>query len=229
MRGGSRGFADASVTVPREVAPHRADVRLEAVLVDLVLAVVADRDRQEVVLQVGMLDAGAAPDEAAGFEMVGRAESLAQQQPFEADGAHGDEILRRVQRDRLRARVLHVGLEVILQVRADARHVRHDVDVELARAPWHRRCPTACRICGELIAPPDTITSRRARIVTSCPLCRYSTPTARVPSNSTRVTRHRGSIRRLGRVIAGRRYAIAALQRRPRYVVRSIGPRPSCR
>ena len=111
--------------------PHRAHVRLEAVLVDLVLAVVADRDRQEMVLQVGMLDAGATPDEAAGFEMIGRAEALAQQQPFEADGAHRDEILRRVQRDRLRARMLHVGLEVILQVRAHARDIRHHVDVEL--------------------------------------------------------------------------------------------------
>ena len=58
--------------------PHRAHVRLEAVLVDLLLAVVADRDRQEMVLQVGMLDAGAAADEAAGFEMVGRAEALAE-------------------------------------------------------------------------------------------------------------------------------------------------------
>ena len=63
--------------------------------------------------------------------------------------------------------------------------------------------PDSIRICGELIAPPETITSRRARIRTSWPLCRYSTPTARVPSNRIRVTRHRGSTRRFRRA-AGR-------------------------
>ena len=116
---------------------------------------------------------------------------------------------------------------MVLQVRADAGNVGDDGDVELFAARSASPMPESIRICGELIAPPQTITSRRARIFTSLPLCRYSTPTARVPSNSTRVTRHRGSTRRLERVRAGRTYAIAALQRRPRYVVRSIGPKPS--
>jgi len=43
----------------------------------------------------------------------------------------------------------------------------------------------------------------------------YSTPVARLPSNSKRVTRQRGSIRRFERDRAGLRYAMAALQRRP--------------
>ena len=37
---------------------------------------------------------GAANDEAAGLEMVGRAEARPQQQPFDTDGAHRDQILR---------------------------------------------------------------------------------------------------------------------------------------
>ncbi len=110
---------------------HRAHVRLEAVLVDLLPAVVGDRDRQEVVLQVRVLHAGAAADEAAGLEVIGRAEARPEQQPFDADGALGDEVLRRMERDRLRARVLHVGFDVVLQVRADAGNVRHRRDAEL--------------------------------------------------------------------------------------------------
>ena len=45
-------------------------------------AVIARRDRQEVILQVGMLDAGMAADEAAGLEMVGGAETGAEERPL---------------------------------------------------------------------------------------------------------------------------------------------------
>ena len=45
--------------------------------------------------------------------------------------------------------------------------------------------PDNIRICGELIAPPARIT-QPASTRTSRPRCRYSTPTARAPSMSTR-------------------------------------------
>ena len=111
---------------------HRADVRLEAVLIHLFLAVVRDRDRQEVVLEVGVADARAAADEAARLEMIGGAEPRAEEKPLDADPAHRQQVLRRVERDRLRARVLHVGFDVVLQVLADSGNVGDRRDVELA-------------------------------------------------------------------------------------------------
>ena len=49
---------------------------LEPVLARQPAAVIGDRERQEVELEVGILDPRPAPDEAAGLEMVGRAEAL---------------------------------------------------------------------------------------------------------------------------------------------------------
>ena len=58
---------------------------LEAVPVRQRLAVIADGKRQEMILDVGPLGAGAAADEAAALEMVARAEAVAQQQPARPD------------------------------------------------------------------------------------------------------------------------------------------------
>jgi hypothetical protein len=82
--------------------------------------------------------------------------------------------------------------------------------------------------CGELIAPPARMTSRSARAILVSPCLTYSMPTARVPSNTTRVASAPTSIVRLGRFSAGRRYAVAALQRRPSRMVIWIAANPSC-
>ena len=52
-------------------------MRLEAVPRGEPAAVIGDRERQEMELEVGNSHAGARADEAAGLEMVGRAEAVA--------------------------------------------------------------------------------------------------------------------------------------------------------
>jgi hypothetical protein len=61
-------------------------------------------------------------------------------------------------RDRLRARVLDVDLEVVLQVLADAGQVVHDVDAERAQLVGVAHAGELQR-CGELMAPPHSTTS----------------------------------------------------------------------
>ena len=87
--------------------------------------------------------------------------------------------------------------------------------------------PDSIRICGELMTPPASSTSRRARTVWVPPARRYSTPTARLRSSRMRDTSARVSTVRFGRRIAGRRYATAALQRRPSRMVFWFRPMPS--
>ena len=109
---------------------HRADVRLEAVHLDRVRAVVVDRNRQEVILDVRPQIVVARADETARLEVVARAEAGAIQHPFEADLRLVPPLERRVQRDRLLALVLDIHLQVILQVLADTGQVEHDGNVE---------------------------------------------------------------------------------------------------
>ena len=54
-----------------------------------VAAVVADRHRQEMKLDVRVADAGAAADEAAGLEMIAGAEPVVAQQPARTDQERG--------------------------------------------------------------------------------------------------------------------------------------------
>ena len=76
-----------------------------------------------------------------------------------------------------------------------------------------------CSSCGELIAPPDRMTSALARSTWRCPPRRYSTPTARPFSITTRVTNAPVTTRQFGRFIAGRRKARAAELRRAPLIV----------
>src|SRR3546814_3955301 len=64
---------------------HRPDVGLEAVTAGGVAAVVVHGDGQEVILQVRMLDAGAAADEAAGLEVAGGAAAGPEEKPGDAE------------------------------------------------------------------------------------------------------------------------------------------------
>ena len=108
-------------------------MRLKAVLLRERGAVVGHGERQEVVLDVGIGHARTAADEAAGLEVVGRAESVMAQQPTHADHRAREESHGRIERDWLGARDLEVELNVVLQVLADARPVRDDVDAVLVQ------------------------------------------------------------------------------------------------
>ncbi len=59
--------------------------------------------------------------------------------------------------------------------------------------------PESCRSCGELNAPPATITSALAFAIFVVPPWRYSTPTARRPENRMRVASASVATLRLGR------------------------------
>ena len=98
------------------VGAHRTDMRLETVLRSAARSIVGHGHGQEVVLEIRVANAGAAADEAAGLEMVGRPESGAREQPPRADPSLGERIHHRVERHRLTARHLEVELEVVVQV-----------------------------------------------------------------------------------------------------------------
>ena len=80
------------------------------------------------------------------------------------------------------------GLHVVLQVLAHPWQIMGDFDAKLAQfggrpdAGVHQQH-------GELMAPAETITSRRARICLVTPRSSTSTPTARRPSNRMRRTK----------------------------------------
>ncbi|CEL31964.1 hypothetical protein SRM1_05338 [Pseudomonas fluorescens] len=109
---------------------HGTHVRLETVLFHTVAAVVVNRYRQEVVLDVRPFEFRTRTDEAAGLELVAGADAGAVEQPLGTDGRLVVPEQRRVQRNRLGARILQVQLKVILQVFTDARQIVYDRDVE---------------------------------------------------------------------------------------------------
>src|SRR5215469_12989874 len=78
--------------------------------------------------QVGVGDVVIAASEATSLEVVGRARPAAQEQPARTDERTVTPLERRRDRDGLRAGVLHVYLEVILQVLADTAQVVRDLD-----------------------------------------------------------------------------------------------------
>ena len=71
-------------------------------------------------LEVGVLVAGARANEAAGLKLIRRADAAIEEQPLEADPGVVVPLQRRVEADRLGAVILHIALDVILQVRPDA-------------------------------------------------------------------------------------------------------------
>ena len=72
------------------------------------------------VLQIGLFDTGFAANKAARFKVVGRTQSAAKQDPFDADLEFGQRAHGRIQGDGLGAGVLHIGFQVVLQVFAYA-------------------------------------------------------------------------------------------------------------
>ena len=77
------------------------------------------------------------------------------------------------------------------------------------------------------MAPPDSMTSLCAMMRWVLPLCLYSTPIARSPSNKMRCAKAWVNRVKFERPKAGRKYATAALQRRPLRLVLSRRATPS--
>jgi hypothetical protein len=80
--------------------------------------------------QVRVPDLVVAPDEAATLEVVRRPGTAAQEQPLEADPWLAPVGERGLHRNRFRAAVLDVDLEMVLKVLADARHVDEGRDAD---------------------------------------------------------------------------------------------------
>ncbi|CCK14201.1 protein of unknown function DUF140 [Cronobacter universalis NCTC 9529] len=110
---------------------HGADVALETVRFDGVRAVVVNRHRQEVVLNVRPGELFAAADKPAAFKVVAGADTGAVKQPLRADFRLVPPFQRRVERDRLFTFVLQIHLQVILQIFADARQIMHHRNITL--------------------------------------------------------------------------------------------------
>ena len=105
---------------------------LKAMLAGKRRAVVGDRHRQEMELDVGVANARARADEAAGLEMIGGAEALAAQEPLRPDQRAPNEAGVGKERDRLFGGDLESEFEMILQILADTGPVGDDVDPERA-------------------------------------------------------------------------------------------------
>ena len=102
---------------------HRPDMRLEAVAGRERRSVVADRQRQEVILDVRIGDPGTAADEAAAFEMIGRTQSAFPEQPARADQRLSQRIHRRIEGDRKFGFDLEIEFQMVLQILANARKI----------------------------------------------------------------------------------------------------------
>src|SRR5689334_1878631 len=95
-------------------------------------AVIANRRGQKVQLEIRVADAGPASDEGAGLEVIGGAEPGAERQPLKTDPRACEKPEMRIQRNRTRARLLHIDLEMVLQAGAHARPVGDDLHSVLA-------------------------------------------------------------------------------------------------
>ncbi len=136
---------------PARVRVHRPDVHLVPVVAGGGGPVVANRDRQEVEHQVGIRDVLVAAGEAPAFEVVRGARPAAEEQPPESDPRTPAPLEVRRHRDRLGAGVLHVDLQVVLEVLAHAGQVVHHVDAEraeLVRVPHARHLEGLRRVEG---------------------------------------------------------------------------------
>jgi hypothetical protein len=130
-------------------------MRLEAVRARRGRAVVADRDGQEVELDVGILDACARADEAAGLELVRRPQPPARKQPLRADPGLAPEAPVGIEADGLLRGILDVELEVVLEVPPHARTIRDHGNSLLhqvlagANSTQHENFRRIDRACGE--------------------------------------------------------------------------------
>lgn len=91
-------------------------------------AVVSNRARQKVILDVGPGNSGSGPDESTGLEMIGAAEPGSTGQPLATCKESAKLVQFRIQRYRLLASVLKIDFQMILQILAHTREFVDDVD-----------------------------------------------------------------------------------------------------
>jgi hypothetical protein len=92
------------------------------------LAIIAHGDGQEVILDIGIFDTRFGADKGTSLELVAGPQPLARQKPLRADGGLAPEVPVFIQRHRLAGLKLHIDFKVILQVRAHARTICHNLD-----------------------------------------------------------------------------------------------------
>ncbi len=177
------------------------------------------RQRGEVKLDIGPRRFRQRAREQSALVDADRQRTRPPQQPLQSD-------LRRaprrcevvVGRDRLRAFEDEAQLQVVLQVLAHAGKIVHDRNAELLQ----QGCRTDARQLQQLRALQRTggkYHFARGGHALRLAACRYSTPVARVPSNSTRVACAPTSTARFGAPLArAAGSATAELQRRPFFV-----------
>ena len=103
-------------------------MRLETVRLGGGPAVVAHGGRDEMVLDIGVVDARRGAHERGRLEMVGGAKPRLEEQPFGADQCLRNRIEDRVEGDRLDRFLLDVELQMILQIAPDTGAVGDDFD-----------------------------------------------------------------------------------------------------
>ena len=114
----------------------------------------------EVDLHVRRFHVRMGAEEAAGITGADGQQPLARDDVAQAGGdAVPPAVDNVVHGDRLGAAVLHAHLQMILQIGADARHVGDHVDAVRSQQIAAGPSPESCSSCGELNAPPATITS----------------------------------------------------------------------
>src|SRR5215471_11541419 len=112
-------------------------MHLEPVLRNDSAPVVADRERQEMVLDVGPTHARARTDKGAAFEMVRGTWPVMKHQPAQANQCLRPWFSCRVKCDRLAASDLEIKLQMVLQVLSDAWSMTVDGDtVALQLISW---------------------------------------------------------------------------------------------
>ena len=123
-----RRIAGRQCDGPARGGPHRTNMGLKPMPFGCGLAIIAHRDRQEVILDIGVFDTGFGPDKGGRFKLVRRAHASFGEQPLRPDHRLREDIPMLVERDGLACRHLDVQLKMVLQVLTDTRAVRHNVD-----------------------------------------------------------------------------------------------------
>src|SRR4051795_8872863 len=105
-------------------------MRLKPMLGGEPFSIIGHGEREEVILDVRVANAGARADEPTGLEMVCGSMPVATQQPAGTDGAFRHQALPGVERDRLRTGNLKIEFQVVLQVFTDAGQMMRYLDAE---------------------------------------------------------------------------------------------------
>ena len=106
---------------------------LKAMPIGRRLAVITNGDRQEVILNIGIVDTRFGAHKGGAFKLVGGAKTGFEEQPLSADHRLGKQIQLRIERNRLGAGLLDIQFQMILQIAANAWTVGQNLDSVFAQ------------------------------------------------------------------------------------------------